>query len=75
MELSRKIEITFNWWNNEIKELTDYDIIEQLEAEAETRVREMRNEGYTSGELCAVIDDIEYRGFWEYNYVEPLITF
>ena len=43
--------------------------MEQLEEEAEVHIRNMINEGYTSGELNTYIDDVHYEGWWEYNYV------
>lgn len=71
MEFSRQILIKFNWWNNNLpnKPINDYDLIERLESEAEDRIRQMRNEGYTSGELFCEVDGIQYNGWWNYNYV------
>lgn len=65
MLLSRKIEIKFYWKSDWVKELKDYDIIEQLEREAEERIFEMRLQGYVSGELITEIQGIEYNGWFE----------
>ena len=68
MELKRKIEMTFNWWNDDDKDV-EPDIQEQLENHAEERIIEMRKEGYTSGELNTEIGDETYRGWWTFGYV------
>ena len=70
MEISRKIEIKFNWWcdDENIKEI-DFDTLQLLEGEAEAHICKMRLEGYTSGELFSSINDTDYRGWWDVNYV------
>lgn len=70
MEFSRKIEIKFNWWceDDNIKDV-DFETQDLLEGHAEERIIEMRKEGYTSGKLLQEINNISYRGWWEYNYV------
>ena len=69
MELSRTIEIKYNWWDD-TDCYCDY-VAEKLEEEAERRILEMRKEGYTSGELNYYEEKncIEFRGWWELNYV------
>lgn len=69
MELSRKIEIKYEWWND--TDCHDFSVIEVLEEEAERRIIEMRKEGFTSGELNYFDEEnmVEFRGFWELNYV------
>lgn len=70
MEMTRKIEIKFNWWNDSIKEKqADFDVQNQLEGEAEERIHQMRAEGYTSGELNSEINGVEYQGWFEISYV------
>ena len=69
MELSRKIEIKYNWWDD--TECQDNSVIQELEEEAERRIIEMRKEGYTSGELNHYNEEncIAFSGWWEFNYV------
>lgn len=68
MEISRKIEIKFNWWNKDIKE-EDFNVLNQLETEAEERIFQMKSEGFTSGELHSEINGINYQGWFEINYI------
>lgn len=68
MEMSRKIEIKFNWWNDDNEEV-DFDIKNKLEEEAEERIHKMRSDGYTSGELHSEINGKEYQGWFEINYI------
>ena len=70
MEFSRTIEIKFNWWceDKNIKEV-DFQVQDQLEGHAEQRIFQMRQEGYTSGELLEKINSVPYKGWFEINYV------
>jgi hypothetical protein len=68
-QIERKVTITYRWWNeNEVKP----NHVEALEESAWTRIIEMANQGYTSGELNDNIhmdndpeDGVEYSGWWE----------
>lgn len=71
--MRRKIEISYNWWNDDGTDIP-IEHLGVLEEHAEERINEMRKEGYTEGELCCVVYDendneIEYRGWWELSYV------
>lgn len=68
MEFSNTIEIKFKWWCDEIEEI-DFEVKDKLEGHAEERIIEMRKEGYTSGELHCEINNVQYRGWWEYSYI------
>ena len=65
-QIEVKTEITAKWWRTDGKPI-DAKYVLQLTEEAEKRVKEMREESFTSGELCAEIDTIEYSGWWEFN--------
>ena len=71
MKIKGTIEVCAHyveWWF-EIWETPQTDELrKQVEHEAESRAKEMINEGYVQGELCSVIDDedfIEARGWWK----------
>ena len=67
-QFARKMTTTFRWWNEEEGEIPVEHKI-QLEDEAEGHINWMRGQGLTSGELISIIDDIDYRGHWEFTYV------
>ena len=69
MEFSQTIETKFQWWNNEISGEIAFETKEFLEGEAETRIKEMTNQGYLSGELLTEFKGVTYNCFWERNYV------
>ena len=64
----KQLEITqktiIRWWRNDDK-LIPKDHITQLEQSAKDRVREMVDQGYSSGELNEEIKNISYSGYWE----------
>lgn len=67
-QFERKMQTTYRWWNDEAEEIpTDHQL--QLEDHAEGHIREMRKKGLTSGELLSTLNDIDYRGHWEFTYV------
>ena len=70
MQISRKIEIKFNWWceDKKIKKV-DFEVENKLEGYAEERIFEMRQEGYTSGELHKEINGVIYQGWYGISYV------
>lgn len=68
MEMTRKIEIKFKWWNNDIEKV-DFEVQEKLEGKAEERIYQMKAEGYTGGELHSEINGVEYQGWFEINYI------
>ena len=68
MQIERNIKTTFRWWNNEVDEIS-FDHQEALDNSARERIFEMNKEGYMSGELNETVDKVEYRGWWEVNYV------
>jgi len=66
---------TFRWWRDNGEEIVESHKPE-LEELAHERIKEMRYDGYTGGELLATLGypdsygnpvDIEYRGWWELN--------
>lgn len=70
--MTRKIEITYNWWINEGEEEIPANVQETLETEAENCIYEMRKEFYTSGELHYVADDgTNYNGYWDFREINP----
>jgi hypothetical protein len=63
IKMEYKIEFSVFW------DLTDYpnldvNILEQLKNVAQERMFEMRNEGYTSGQLHYEDDNISLSGWW-----------
>lgn len=58
-----KQNLTTEWWrddgSNVLEEHRDY-----LQDEVYEHIPKMIAEGYTSGDLHATIDDIEYHGWW-----------
>lgn len=70
MQFSRKIVINFNWWcDDENMEEIDFETNDLLEGHAEDIIFKMKQEGYMSGELLTYIDGIQYRGWYDINYV------
>ena len=74
MQIERKIEITYRWWNNENKKKPiDKKHAEALEESAKERIMKMMKEGMTAGELHDNIfmhdtdpeDGVEYQGWFE----------
>lgn len=65
--MEKEIKITF-WWDTDEFPNLSHEIQSQLEDEAETRIFEMRQEGYTSGELNYETDEINIRGSWTFSY-------
>ena len=63
--------ISFRWWLNGARQINP-DHAEDLKESAISRIAEMVERGYTSGELCADFDEdaIEYHGYWEIRSVE-----
>ena len=62
-ELVKNYKISFRWWRGDKKAIRPSHQ-ELLEEDAWKRITEMMNEGCTSGELIASMDDIEYSGHW-----------
>ena len=66
--MKRKIVIEYWWECSRFKKIPkEYE--EALKESAMSRITEMMQEGYTSGELCANIengeDEFEFRGWWK----------
>ncbi|MFK5892916.1 MAG: hypothetical protein QM504_06820 [Pseudomonadota bacterium] len=70
MSIERVINIKFNWWRSDDKEETiPSETLEQLEEHAEERISKMREDGFTSGELCFESDEsTSYSGWWSFSY-------
>lgn len=62
--MEKKITISFNISDAESK-TPPVAHQEELETKAMEHIFEMSSEGYTSGELCEHVGDIEYTGFWQ----------
>ena len=62
------MQITYRWWNDDCEEIST-NHKHRLDDEALEHITQMRTEGFTSGELVLNIDDIDYRGHWEFSYV------
>lgn len=56
MEIEKNIKITYRWWieNKDIP----YPHLQELESHAENKIPEMRQEGYSSGQLIYEIEGI-----------------
>ncbi|MDR1459496.1 MAG: hypothetical protein LBI60_04715 [Bacteroidales bacterium] len=65
----KQIEIKFWYEHSEELENLNADDRNYLEEEALSRIFEMVKEGYTSGEICACIEDTEFNGWWEYRII------
>lgn len=76
MQIERKIQITYRWWNEGLDKINPLHVL-ALEEAAQERIFEMLKEGYTSGELSETVhmgyteasEDIKYNGWWEMTYV------
>lgn len=53
-------------WDTQGVELEDLDeaVLDELFNEGHARMTEMAKQGYTNGELFAVINEVEYTGWW-----------
>ena len=62
--MKTRIELIYEWYRKDenTKVLNEHN--SQLDQEAEERILQMQKEGYTSGELFAEIDGVEYSGHW-----------
>jgi hypothetical protein len=61
-----KTTIDFSWWNSEKPQAKiNKETMEFLSLSALNRIKEMTSRGYTSGELCEEIEEVNYTGFWE----------
>lgn len=65
-QMETKIIITYRWWRNDDEDIVE-KYINQLDAEALSKINSMIREGYTSGDLNTSIDDIDYQGWWRIN--------
>jgi hypothetical protein len=63
--MEKKITITYRWWINEGTDEIPTEHHAQLEEAAESRINEMRPDGYTEGELHQEIEGKYYDGYWE----------
>lgn len=54
--------VSFSYWNSPV-DITR-DVEEILEEEAESRAKEMINQGCRQGELNCLVNDDEIRGWW-----------
>ena len=69
--MERKITLEYNWYRDDAEDVKP-EHIEALEESADSRIREMMAEGYTSGELLDDVrmsdadgeDGISYSGWW-----------
>ena len=72
MQIEFREEISMRWWSDTdlVKKVTT-DEEEQLEQEARDRVKDMVDQGYTSGELVGTLvrnngrTEISMSGWWE----------
>lgn len=67
-------KITFRWWRNGEHDVAD-EHREQLQEDAGERIREMTEQGYTSGALSSTImdqndEEIEYKGWWDVSLID-----
>ena len=67
-QIEIKQNIVYRWWTDEPDHKITYEQQDYLEFQADQTILEMRKSGYTSGEMEAVVDDILFRGWWEFNY-------
>jgi hypothetical protein len=67
-ELVSKTTVSYRWWRDGGKNILPSHV-EELKENAEGRIADMREEDYSSGELCAEIEyrgkTVEYSGWWE----------
>jgi len=62
---------TYTWWNDDNEELTISSEAKSYLAEhAAEHISEMANEGYTSGQLLAELNEINYKGWWTLTITE-----
>lgn len=73
MKLYSKItQVSFKWWRNDGKDVPIGDI-EHLEEYANVHIQEMREQGYTSGQLTLEVglDEVQYSGWWDVREDKP----
>jgi len=56
--------LTYRWWQDTDEEISE-DVLQMLDESAYKRIYELREDGYTSGELHTEIYGEYYYGFWE----------
>ena len=68
--MSRKINIEFEWWQNNKQEITGL-VQEQLEHYAMYHIFSQIKEAFKEGELTINYHSVEYRGYWKCstNYI------
>lgn len=63
-KIERSIKIKYKWWDGKTTEIS-VDHIASLTENAEEHIVMMRSKGFTSGALHSVLNNAEYRGWWE----------
>lgn len=58
--------LQFEWWRGDGADVPE-EHKPELIAEALRRASSMINDGYISGELHCEIEDVNYRGHWEFK--------
>lgn len=58
---------TYRWWNIDGESGIHHEDIKELDEHAKNITLELIKDGYTSGQLCACVNDREYSGWWEYS--------
>lgn len=62
--MKTRIELIYEWYRTDENTEVWNEHNLQLDQEAEERILQMQKDGYTSGELFAEIDGVEYSGHW-----------
>jgi hypothetical protein len=63
-QFEKTVAITFRWWRENKKDI-DPKNTQFLTEEAKENIEWMRKGGFTSGELFAENNGVEYTGWWE----------